>query len=135
MSERIPSTSTDIDEQHTQDTQWRRSSGPIHQPKLWCLKPEDTRHKDRTNSKLHLIDHKQSWDKFRHHTVHLEDEEMRVRIETLIETCDDPYAVEVRYHASYWKKYITYKEMESPLQNVRLGEVKIMWLKPVERYY
>ena len=62
MIERIPSTSTDIDEQHTQAKQWRRSSGPIHQPKLciWCLKPEDTRHKDRTNSKLHPIDHKQS---------------------------------------------------------------------------
>ena len=60
MIERIPSTPTGIDEQHTQDKQWRRSSGPIHQPKLciWCLKPEDTRHKDRTNSKLHLIDHK-----------------------------------------------------------------------------
>ena len=49
-----------------------------------------------------------------------------------METCDDPYAVEVRYHASCWKKYITYKEMELPLQNVRLGEVKIMWLKHVK---
>ena len=134
MSERIPSTSTDIDEQHIQAKKWRRSSGPIHQPKLciWCLKPEDTRHKDRINSKLHLIDHKQSWDKFRHHSVHLEDEEMRARIVTFIETCDDPYAVEVRYHASCWKKYITYKEMNIPLQNVRLGEVKIMWLEHVK---
>ena len=55
---------------------------------------------------------------------------MGVRIVTFIATCDDPYAVEVRYHASCWKKYITYKEMELPLQNVRLGEVK-MWLKEV----
>ena len=134
MSERIPSTSTDIDEQHIQAKKWRRSSGPIHQPKLciWGLKPEDTSHKDRTNSKLHLIDHKQSWDKFRHHSVHLEDEEMRARIVTFIETCDDPYAVEVRYHASCWKKCITYKEMNIPLQNIRLGEVKIMWLEHVK---
>ena len=36
----------------------RRSSiGLIHSKDLciWCMKPEDTRHKDRKNSKMHLI--------------------------------------------------------------------------------
>ena len=35
----------------------RSSTGRVHSKNLciWCMKPEDTRHKDRKNSKLHLL--------------------------------------------------------------------------------
>lgn len=35
----------------------RSSTGRVHSKLLciWCMKPEDTRHKDRKNSKLHLL--------------------------------------------------------------------------------
>ena len=82
LDKEIPSTSCSIDANDTKVKRWERSLGPLHRPELciWCLKPQDKSHKDRKTSSLHLIDHKKSWDQFRAHTVHLEDEELRSRI-------------------------------------------------------
>ena len=81
---------------------------------------------------MHLIDHKKSWDRFRAHTVHLEDEELRSRILSFIDSWHDPYAAEIQYHPMCWKKYITYKKRDIPLQKVRQTEVRILMLKHVK---
>ena len=132
LDKEIPSTSCSIVDNVTKGKRWKRSLGPLHRPELCirCLKPQDKNHKDRKTSSLHLIDHKKSWDQFRAHTVHLEDEELRSRILSFIDSCHGPYAAEIRYHPMCWKKYITYKER--PIQKVRQTEVRILMLKQVE---
>ena len=135
LDKEIPSTSCSIDDNDTKGKRWKRSLGPLHRPELcsWCLKPQDKSHKDRKTSPLHLIDHKKSWDQFRAHTVHLEDEELRSRILSFIDSWHDPYAAEIRYHPMCWKKYITYKERDIPLQKVRQSGVRILMLKHVKK--
>ena len=94
LNKEIPSTSCSIDDNDTKGKRWKRSLGPLHRPELciWCLKPQDKSHGDRKTSSLHLIDHKNSWDQLRAHTVHLDDEELRSRILSFIDSCHDPYA-------------------------------------------
>ena len=66
---------------------------------------------------------------------------MRDRILTVIANTTDPFAVEIGYHGSCWKKYISqiYHEDKNSMQNihlqsyVRLAEVREMFFKHVHR--
>ncbi len=71
---------------------------------VWCCKPESDKHPE---TKLLLISYDHAWEAFQSHTVILEDQIMRDRINTLIEFADDdPYAFEIRYHLKCWLKYV-----------------------------
>jgi hypothetical protein len=78
-----------------------------------------------------------AWYAFKVHTVHLEDTDMRNRILAIIDVTPDPFASELRYHRSCWKKYIS--SMQNPgeddsllhVQQVRLSEVKEIFFQHV----
>ena len=84
-----------------------RSKGMLHNKDLciWCMKPEDKAHPDR--DKFFLLQQQRAWQKFKAHTVYLEDMEMRDRILRIIDCTHDPFATEIRYHRSCWCKYVT----------------------------
>ncbi len=73
----------------------RSSLGAIHDKRkcVWCCKPESTKHPE---SKLYLISYDHTWAAFKLHTVTLEDQTMRDRINCLIDSvANDPYALEI----------------------------------------
>lgn len=68
---------------------------------VWCFKPETW------DSELRLLSYDSSWESFKSHTIHLEDERMKDRINCLIEFInDDPYSIKIRYHIQCWLKYV-----------------------------
>jgi hypothetical protein len=77
----------------------RSAVGIVHEKNLcvWCMKPEDTKHLECTG-KLLLISYITSWNVFKSHTVVLEDDHMRDRINRLIDSVTDPFSTEIRYH-------------------------------------
>ena len=67
-----------------------------------------------------------SWERFKSHTLLLEDIEMKSRLVTFIAACTDPFADEIRYHPTCWRKYIrsTSDDYNSiPYQNVQRLEI------------
>ena len=84
------------------------------------MKPEDTKHPGR--DRWCLIQCDDAWHTFRNHTVYLEDAAMRDHILTVIANTTDPFAAEIRYHRSCWKKYISpiYHEDKNSTQNIHL---------------
>ena len=71
---------------------------------IWCCKMESAKHRE---SKLVLISYDHAWAAFKSHTVALEDQRMRYRINCLINSAaDQPYALEIRYHLKCWLKYV-----------------------------
>ena len=56
---------------------------------------------------------------------------MRSRLVNFIDSCNDPFAVEIRYHPSCWRRYVNYSETTIPLQGVKYEEVKIMIINHV----
>ena len=71
-----------------------------------------------------------AWYTFKRHTMHLDDMAMRERLVTFIKSTPDPFAVEITYHRSCWKKYAIenlYKGSEQTnihLHDVQLSEVQ-----------
>ena len=130
----------DTQETHSKDQQQAgrssRGTGLLHEKNLciWCMKPEDL-----NNSKtLCIIQQWNAWNTFKSHTIHLEDDQMRERILTVIDSTPDPFASEIRYHRSCWMKYVKphYKHSDSSgdrmhLQNVQLTEVRQMFFRHV----
>ena len=99
------------------------------------MKPEDQKHPGR--DKWHTMEQMEAWYAFRCHTVHLEDQDMRDRLLTFIGSTSDPFAVEIRYHRSCWRKYVssyTQTGKDDPilhLQHVRLSEAREIFFKHV----
>ena len=85
----------------------RSSTGIVHNKNLcvWCMKPEDVRHPERTGRWV-LLSYTSAWNVFRSHTVILQDIAMRDRINCLINSITDPFSTEIRYHHKCWLKYI-----------------------------
>ena len=85
----------------------RSSLGQTHDKTkcVWCCKAESAKHPE---TKLLLISYDHAWAAFKSHvhTVALEDQKMRDRINCLIDSAgDQPYALEIRYHHKCWLKY------------------------------
>jgi len=54
-----------------------------------------------------LISYDHAWAAFKNHTVALENQKMRDKINYLIDSAaDQPYALEIRYHHKCWLKYV-----------------------------
>ena len=70
-----------------------------------CMKPEDERHPERTG-RCFLLSYTFAWNVFKSHTVVLQDNAMRDRINCLIDSITDPFSTEIRYHHKCWLKYI-----------------------------
>ena len=84
------------------------------------MKPEDTKHPGR--DRWCLQQEMDAWHTFKNHTIYLEDASMRARILTVIANTTDPFAVEIRYHHSCWKKFISpiYHEDNNSMPNIHL---------------
>ena len=113
----------------------RSSMGPIHDRTkcVWCCKGGKG-----PGSQLHLISYDNAWAAFKSHTVILDDQEMRERINCLIEfTSEQPYAVEIRYHPKCWLKFVrSYQKMSEDdklprLQSVTLREAQTIFFDHV----
>lgn len=80
--------------------------GLVHEPTkcIWCCKAESPKHPE---SKLSLISYDHAWAVFKRHTVAIEDQNIRDRINCVIDYVgDDPFAIEIRYHNKCWLKYV-----------------------------
>ena len=54
-----------------------------------------------------LISYDHAWAAFKSHTVALEDQAMRDRINCLIDFAgNEPYALKINYHRKCWLKYV-----------------------------
>ena len=106
-----------------------RSKGLIHDKNfcVWCIKPQDRKN----SNPLCIIQQGNAWNTFKSHTIYLQDaQNMRDRIVTLIDTTPDPFATEIRYHRSCWKKHTkpcynsSLDDNQIHLQEVRLTKVQ-----------
>jgi len=90
----------------------RSNLGVIHDKTkcVWCCKAESTKN---PGTHLAIISYDYAWEAFKRHTVALEDQKMRDRINCLIDfAADNPYAIEIRYHHKCWLKYVrSYQKM------------------------
>ena len=84
----------------------RSSTGIVHHKKLVCLvhETEDERHPERTGRWL-LFSYTSAWNVFKCHTVVLQDNAMRDRINCPIDSITDPFSTEIRYHHKCWLNY------------------------------
>ena len=106
---------------------------------IWFMKPEDTKHSGR--DRWCLLQQMDAWHTFKNHTMHLEDASVRDCILTVIANTTDPFDVEIRYHRSCWKKFISliYHEDINSMPNihlqsyVHLAEVRQLFLKHVHK--
>ena len=118
-----------------------RSAGIVHNKTkcIWCFKGPDKKHSSRKSSKLHFISPLQAWSSFKRHTVLLKDDEIRMRITTLIDFIDsgtDIFAIEVRYHYSCWQEHVSHPVLSDKdhihLQNVSIIEAKHLFFRHVQ---
>ena len=93
---------------------------------------ESAQHRE---SNMVSISYDHAWAAFKSHTVALEDQRMRDRINCLINSAtDQPYAVEIRYHFKCWLKYVrSYQKMSEDdklprMHNVTLHEAQTIFL-------
>ena len=77
----------------------RSNTGIVHDKDLcvWGMKPEDERNPERTGRWV-LLSYTSAWKVFRSHTVVLQDDAMRNRINCLIDSITDSFSTEIRYH-------------------------------------
>jgi len=108
----------------------RSDLGQVHDKTkcVWCCKPESAKHPE---TELVLISYDHAWAAFKSHTVALEDQVMRERINCLIDyAADQPYALEIRYHLKCCLKYVrSYQKMSEDdklprMQDITLCEVQ-----------
>ncbi len=118
----------------------RHCSGPLHNKLLciWCMKSDNPKHPQ--EGKLCLLQQECAWRTFKSHTVYLEDDTMRDRILAVIDSTNDPFAAEIRYHRGCWKRYVqpVYRTEEGEdttlhLQSVRYAEVQQMFFQHVQK--
>ena len=118
----------------------RSSVGIVHNKNLcvWCMKPEDTKHPERTGKWL-LISYIPAWNVFKSHTVVLQDDAMRDRINRLIDSITDPFSTEIRYHHKCWLKYIgayqkiSVEQQHNLLNDVTFREAQTMFIDHARR--
>lgn len=114
----------------------RSQTGNLHDKNLciFCMRGEDSKHRDRKTSNLRLLEQKSTWMKLKSATIFLKDEIVRERLLHFIRECEDPFAREVRYHKSCWNQHIKYgREEEGTLhvQHVRKEEVNQLFFEHV----
>lgn len=120
----------------------RSSVGIVHDKSLcvWCNKgPYKSSHRDW--GRLLLLSTKFAWRKFKLHTIHLEDNVLRSRLNTLIASipdCETAFGWEIRYHRGCWRDFITHAkplsdESVQHLQGVNLREAQAIFFNHVRQ--
>ena len=120
----------------------RSSTGPLHEKTscIWCMKGANHKNKNRNNDLL-LLSTEDAWNKFRLHTVRLDDVAMRQRLVTLITSMPDAqtaFAFEIRYHRGCWRNYMSdhkplTDETAQHLQRVNLREAQTLFFHHVRQ--
>ena len=97
----------------------RSNTGILHSNELcvWCMKPDDKKHPER--NQWYNISSKDAWNAFKGHTIFLEKGEMRDRILKIIDSTTDPFATEIHYHETCWKRY-THRKYDYDLDEFNL---------------
>ena len=108
---------------------------------VWCMQGVDKKHPDRTRGKMFKLNTQCAWRAFKRHTVLIEGRELRVPLSRLVESTSaisDPFANDIMYHHSCWRKYISQTQFEPDdaihLQDVCLSEARNlfflgMWMR------
>ena len=77
-----------------------------------------------------------AWNRFKNHTIYIDDEKLRERMVAFINSISDPFATEIYYHEFCWKKYLrpiydTSDLKTIHLQNIRLPEINQIFFEHV----
>ncbi|KAL8608806.1 hypothetical protein ACOMHN_059488 [Nucella lapillus] len=103
------------------------------------MKGVDTKHPKRAQGKLFRISTHSAWHSFKHHTVLIEDEELRDRLSRIVESTSalsDPFANDIMYHPACWQKHVHNTKFELDdamhLQNVSLLEARSLFFRHVD---
>ena len=117
----------------------RSSLGVLHNKVLcvWCMRGV-YRSSDR-DKRLLLLSTVDAWTKFKIHTVRLEDDTIRKRLDTLIASIPDSqtaFGLEIRYHRCCWRKYVSVHKPLSDdntqhLQHVNFREAQTLFFHHV----
>lgn len=99
----------------------------------------DSKHPNRTRSKLFRLNTHSAWRSFKRHTFLIEDSELRSRLTQLVESTtalSDPIANDIMYHHYCWLKHVNNTKLqqddEMHLQNVNLSEAKQLFFRHVD---
>ena len=119
--------------------QLTRSQIPtIHDQHLcvWCMKPDNSKN---TRDPFRKMELDAAWNRFKIHTVYIDDENLRDCLVALIDSTPNPFAAEIWYHESCFKRYLrpTYDISDSrtiQIQNIRLPEIDQLFLEHKENY-
>lgn len=115
--------------------------GPLHinTKCVWCMQGADTKHPGRARGKLCRLNTYSAWQAFKRHTVLIEDEDLRDRLNRLVistTALSDPIANYIKYHPECYRKYISnvyFKPGDAiHLQNVRLSEAQNLFFRYVD---
>ena len=124
------------------DTPMRtRSQGVLHQKDLcvWCMNPKwDDKNKTKKNDPFRLIETESTWNRFKHHIVFIDDQDLRQRLIALIDCTPDPWATEIPYHESCMKHYLrpTYDLSDARtlnIHNVSLPVIRQLFFKHIRK--
>ena len=76
----------------------RRSGGLINKKDLciWCMKGKDQCNPDR--EKFYQILELKAWTKFKASIMYVNEPELKLRLQTFVDSTPDPFATEVWYH-------------------------------------
>ena len=115
-----------------------RSNGVIYDKDLciWCMKPKIKRGNNREG--LSVIELDATWERFKLHTVYIEDNSLRDRLNTFIDATPDPFATEIWYHKSCLRKYFkpTYENSDDSTMATpdnRLTEINALFYDHVRK--
>ena len=103
---------------------------------IWCIRPDERGKKKKgreKENKFHRIEQRKSWRRFCSGIPYLEDDSMRDRILTFIDTVDDPFGEDIFYHKKCWDKYIySLDKSGHHLQNVSSTKMKAMFIQHIQ---
>ena len=115
----------------------RSTTDVLHDPHLclWCMQGKDDKHKDRSKARFFIISSYSAWYRFKRHVTYLDDEDMKERIVRLIDSTEDPFAAEIRYHEKYWLKYTNIKQARENFhtENVDLHAAQNIFFSHVQK--
>ena len=115
--------------------------GPLHDTTkcVWCMQGVDVKHPNRSRGQLSRLSTQSAWRSFKHHTVFIEDEELRGRLTRLVESTlalSDPFANDIMFHRACWMKHvnnISSRQSDTMhLQNVCLTEARQLFFRHVD---